>query len=55
MTLMPATASSGSHGWGGYKVHFTETCDAPERNPARAGTSGRARHRRARGGVTGRT
>ena len=35
-------------GWGGYKVHFTETCDAPERTPARART-------RARGGVTGRT
>jgi len=21
------------HGWGGYKVHFTETCDAPETQP----------------------
>ena len=29
MTSTPATASSGTHGWGGYKVHFTETCDAP--------------------------
>ena len=19
-----------NHGWGGHKVHFTETCDAPE-------------------------
>jgi hypothetical protein len=42
------------HGRGGYKVHFTETCDAPGTQPARART--RARHRPlARGGVTGRT
>jgi len=30
-------------GWGGYKVHFTETCDALERTPAQARI--RARHR----------
>lgn len=25
------------HGWGGYKVHFTETCDAPTPQPADSG------------------
>jgi transposase len=30
------------HGWGGYKVHFTETCDAPETRPgASPGPGGR--------------
>ena len=23
-----------NHGWGGHKVHFTETCDALKRKPA---------------------
>ena len=31
------------HGWGGYKVHFTETCDAPGTHPG--ASPARARHR----------
>jgi transposase len=28
------------HGWGGYKVHFTETCDPPAADPATGGDAG---------------
>jgi transposase len=35
------------HGWGGYKVHFTETCDAPGPGPAASRTAGTGpQHRR---------
>jgi transposase len=30
------------HGWGGYKVHFTETCDAPDTQPAASPDTGPA-------------
>ena len=36
------------HGWGGYKVHFTETCDAPETHPGASPGTGPRR-------ATGRT
>ena len=30
------------HGWGGYKVHFTETCDAPETQAGASASAGPA-------------
>ena len=42
------------HGWGGYKVHFTETCDAPVTQAARA-RHGPARRQPPPGEATGRT